>query len=381
MVKHKLLSGMLALCLLLALVPTVPAQAGSVTPEAPTPATEGIARRVAEILAALPDQTAFTTDGLPCTLHASGSGLYPTPCAHCNLPQVLAARPEAAQFYTGTALSSVTCYAFGVFLANALYGKNNFDHSTDYTQTREPVIGDFVCDYIGGSFFHVGLFLGWVDRSKGTFLIYDSNGMNGHGYRDENHYGMMLSAAQATTEHIYGVSELRTGVYNHTAGAVRFFHANNYDERNTLFAPEPDCSEDAPAEETAFGTVIRLSIGSPDISVNGETFPIDEDGTVPVILNDRTMIPVRCVIEALGGEVGWDGALRRVTLKLAEKTLYLDIDSTVMRDGSGNIYSLDTPPTIIGGRTLLPIRYVAEYFGAEVDWEDATRTVIIRYAS
>ncbi|MBQ3389850.1 MAG: InlB B-repeat-containing protein [Firmicutes bacterium] len=131
-------------------------------------------------------------------------------------------------------------------------------------------------------------------------------------------------------------------------------------------------------EEKPWKTEISLQIGNPEITINGKTGPIDEQGTAPVIRNNRTLLPVRAVIEALGGTVSWNEAKRQVSLKMKNKTLYLQIDSTRIWDNKKNEWEMDTAPVIENGRTLLPIRAVTEYFGAAVNWEEASRTVTIR---
>lgn len=68
--------------------------------------------------------------------------------------------------------------------------------------------------------------------------------------------------------------------------------------------------EATPAEKV----VMTLTIGNPVMTVNGSEVNIDAEGTVPVIQNDRTLLPVRAVVEAMGGEVGWDDATNTVTL-------------------------------------------------------------------
>ena len=131
-------------------------------------------------------------------------------------------------------------------------------------------------------------------------------------------------------------------------------------------------------EQKTWKTEISLQIGNPEIIINGESAPIDEQGTVPVIRDNRTLLPVRAVIEALGGTVGWDGEKQQVSLKMKTKTLYLQIGSTRLWDNKKKEWEMDTAPVIENGRTLLPIRAVTEYFGATVDWEEASRTVTIR---
>ena len=132
-------------------------------------------------------------------------------------------------------------------------------------------------------------------------------------------------------------------------------------------------------EETGRDSMnISLKIDEPYISVNGEKRLIDSFGTTPLIRNGRTLLPIRAIIEAMGGKVGWDSATRTVSLSLDGKELYMRIDHSYMWD-EGASYALDSVPVIIGGRTMLPVRAVMEYFGASVAWDGAARTAAITY--
>lgn len=127
------------------------------------------------------------------------------------------------------------------------------------------------------------------------------------------------------------------------------------------------------------GGTITLQIGNPKMTVSGASKSIDEQGTVPVIRNSRTLLPVRAVFEAMGGTVGWDNANRVVTLTKDGKTLYLGINNTMSWDSKGKYYTLDSAPVILNSRTMLPIRFVVEYFGGDVAWNGTSQTVTITY--
>lgn len=97
----------------------------------------------------------------------------------------------------------------------------------------------------------------------------------------------------------------------------------------------------------------------------------------PQLLNNRTMVPIRAVSEALGADVAWDAATRTITLTKGARVIRLEIDSrTATIDG--NPVTLDAPPTIVGGRTLVPLRFVSEGFGAEVAWQGDARTAVVK---
>ena len=135
-----------------------------------------------------------------------------------------------------------------------------------------------------------------------------------------------------------------------------------------------EVAEDQPAVTNAF--TLTMQIGNPNMTVNGEEKPIDEQGTAPVIVNDRTLLPVRAVIEELGGTVGWDGETQEVTLKYDTDEIKLTLDSTTAVL-NGEEKTLDVAPTVINERTMLPIRFIAESFKFGVLWDGKTQTVTV----
>lgn len=140
-----------------------------------------------------------------------------------------------------------------------------------------------------------------------------------------------------------------------------------------------NCSETkTTAAATSGGVTIELQINNPVITINGSSSLIDEYSTTPVIRNDLTMLPIRPIIEAMGGTVDWWDGLRMIVLTIGDKALYLQIDNIDMWDDT-NTYPLETPPVIINDRTMLPIRAVVEYFGGTVSWNSAERIVTIEY--
>ncbi len=90
--------------------------------------------------------------------------------------------------------------------------------------------------------------------------------------------------------------------------------------------------------------------------------------TPPVIKDGRTLIPVRAVSEAFGADVTWDPVLRTVTIVRGETEIVLEIDS-IGAMVNGEESTLDVPPEIMGGRTVVPLRFVLEKMGWECDWD------------
>ena len=73
-------------------------------------------------------------------------------------------------------------------------------------------------------------------------------------------------------------------------------------------------------------TTIKLWIGNASMSVNGVQQPIDTQGTKPVIVEGRTLVPIRAIIEAFGGSATWESSTRKVTVTLGKDSLDLWID-------------------------------------------------------
>ena len=97
--------------------------------------------------------------------------------------------------------------------------------------------------------------------------------------------------------------------------------------------------------------------------------PVEFTGQQPVIVDGRTLVPVRGVFEQLGFDVGWDGPTQRVTLTSNTHTIILTIGSASFTT-NGVSHTLDVPAQIINGSTMLPIRAVAESVGLAVGWGD-----------
>jgi len=113
--------------------------------------------------------------------------------------------------------------------------------------------------------------------------------------------------------------------------------------------------------------------------VNNQTYAIDGSrGTAPTILNSRTMLPARAIIEALGGNVTWIENSRGININLNGTNIYLTLDNALAYVNGVAKY-LDVAPTSINGRTMIPVKFVMDNLGASVIWNGTTGTVTITY--
>ena len=116
-------------------------------------------------------------------------------------------------------------------------------------------------------------------------------------------------------------------------------------------------------------------VGTPPITIEIDGQLLHTD-VPPIILQGRTMVPLRAIFEALDIEVEYDAATRTITGTTDEINIQLTVDST-RATVNGEEVTLDVPATVIDGRTMVPVRFIAESTGAEVEWEARTRTVLI----
>ena len=133
----------------------------------------------------------------------------------------------------------------------------------------------------------------------------------------------------------------------------------------SLFSMTSGAAENVTAEENIS---VVLQIGNSMMTVNGNTLEIDPGrGTVPVVVNDRTLVPIRAIIEAMGGTVSWDEAAQTAVLGYNNNEIRLTMDQPVAYFNN-EAYTLDVAPATMNDRTMLPIRFIAERFSFHVDW-------------
>jgi hypothetical protein len=125
-------------------------------------------------------------------------------------------------------------------------------------------------------------------------------------------------------------------------------------------------------------TVISMPVGSTSYRKNGVAMNLD---VPPFIRSGRTLVPVRAISEGLGADVQWDAATRTVTVSFdvlnGTRIVKMTIGAMAYQIDGKHAW-MDVAPAIVGGRTFVPLRAVSEALGAQVDWNAATRTVLIQ---
>ena len=132
---------------------------------------------------------------------------------------------------------------------------------------------------------------------------------------------------------------------------------------------------------TTLPQIVKLEfyIGKPYVYINGIMVKME---VAPFIKDGRTFVPVRYVAEPFGAQVIWNGNERKITL-IHKKFIELWIGNPQVMIDETPIYidpaNASVAPFIMEGRTLLPLRFVSEAFGATVNWDPITKKVTIEY--
>ncbi len=134
------------------------------------------------------------------------------------------------------------------------------------------------------------------------------------------------------------------------------------------------------SEENKVTTMVFI-IDSSTYVVNGEPIVMDVS---PAIIENRTMLPIRYAAEPLGADIEWDGVERKATISLGEVKLELWIGkSNALINGKTVPIDADNAnvkPLIVSNRTMLPLRFVTENLGCDIEWDPVARKATITKA-
>jgi hypothetical protein len=129
----------------------------------------------------------------------------------------------------------------------------------------------------------------------------------------------------------------------------------------------------ATAVLSAVMSVSALAASSVSVTIDGGTLATD---TPAQIVEGRTMVPMRAIFEALGASIEWNSEEKSVKASTEDTVIQMTIGASSFSK-NGQSVALDTPAMIIDGRTMVPVRAVSESLGYKVAWDAETKTVII----
>ncbi|MFD2442553.1 copper amine oxidase N-terminal domain-containing protein [Bacillus sp. CGMCC 1.16607] len=115
------------------------------------------------------------------------------------------------------------------------------------------------------------------------------------------------------------------------------------------------------------------SIGEINVLLDGKWLCFEQP---PMMKGGSTIVPLRVIFEELGASVNWNSKTQSVTAKKGSTTIVLTINKKVATI-NGKSISLQSPPELINGHTMVPVRFVSEALGANVKWDGGSKTVFI----
>jgi hypothetical protein len=118
---------------------------------------------------------------------------------------------------------------------------------------------------------------------------------------------------------------------------------------------------------------ILQDVNTIKVELDGNELAFDQP---PVLINNRTMVPLRKIFESLGADIKWDQATSTVTATKENVVVKLTFGSLVGYVNDQKV-PLDTAAVVVNVRTLVPVRFIVSAFGAKTTWNDVTKTVKI----
>lgn len=131
-----------------------------------------------------------------------------------------------------------------------------------------------------------------------------------------------------------------------------------------------------------FNTTYQSTSDIIKVKLNGIELSFDQP---PVMIDDRVMVPIRSIAEAMGNKVKWSDKLNSALVKCPDRAAMFKIDSERASIAYSSdfrewkYYNSDVSPQVINDRTLVPVRMFGECLGAEIEWDDTSNTVYINY--
>ena len=195
----------------------------------------------------------------------------------------------------------------------------------------------------------------------------------GNGYSSIDDW-MLLSAENLTDIKLCNsITNIKTGVFSKCKKLKNVYFNGSEEEWKRIKIDE---GNDPILSATIHFTDKKQGVSESSpilVELNGQPINFDQP---PIIIDGRTLVPLRAIFEALGATVDWDGNTQTVTATRDNKVIKITIGDNKLYVNN-NVTVLDVPAQIINDRTLVPVRAVSEAFGCNVDWDGETRTVHI----
>jgi hypothetical protein len=262
-----------------------------------------------------------------------------------------------------------------------LYAYNGFGNSS-YSNTYEyEVLGLIMMPLYPAA--PTNLEVGTDGSLETHDLTWEDNSSNESGFKIYRKLGSSLMWALIDTigsdETSYeDESTLTVGeTYYYRVAAYNSFDDSEFSNSVEYMVADPEPEPEPEPEPSVTPVTIDLIIGETTYQVDGVDHEMD---VAAMVIDGRTLLPVRYIADPLGAGVGWVGSEQKATVTLGGIYLELWIDNPIARingvDTQIDAYNADVAPIIVPpGRTMLPLRFIAEALGCQVNYDGATQSI------
>ncbi len=282
--------------------------------------------------------------------------------------------------YGDTGLTPGTTYHYYVSAYNALGSADSNVLSATTTGIAPVVKPNAPADLAAAALSSSQIKLTWKDNSNNeSGFILERSLTQADGYAQVT--GL---PAGSTTYNDTGLSAVTTYFYRvkafNSAGDSAYSPLASATTPAAVEPQKPDNNQQPP-DNNGPTVVLRFYIDKNQYYINDVPSPME---VAPVILEDRTLLPIRFVATPLGAEVGWEQAASKVTIIHNGNKIEMWIGkNTALVNGVQKMIDPDNPqvaPLILPpGRTMLPLRFISENLGCQVDWNDTLREAQVTY--
>ena len=276
--------------------------------------------------------------------------------------ELIAVLPSNTISHKDIGLTPNTTYYYRVCAYN-YHGTSSYSNEVSATTQKEVVVPAKPTNLFASASSSTEIKLSWTDNSN-----------NEDGFKLERKTSGG-SFAEIKTLSPNSVSFTDSGLNTDTTYyyRIRAYNVDGYSD----YSNEASSTTQKEVESI----IIRLYIDKTTYYVNDALMTMD---VAPIIRESRTLLPIRYVAEALGADVQWNATERKVTTTFKETIIELWIDRNSAKvNGEYKLIDATNPkvvPIIIPpGRTMLPIRFIAENLGCLVEWSDQLREVKVTY--
>ncbi|MDR7855555.1 stalk domain-containing protein [Tissierella sp.] len=272
--------------------------------------------------------------------------------------------------YVGTLKNGIESYGYGAF-----DGSFKFTDAAQTTDTPKPPTPPVKTDEdISSEVFKEGVIMSWKTKGVLGYRLFRST--------TENDLGISVTDFYITINSYADVNVEPNTTYYYTVKPV-LVEADPIkgikEELGDAIAKYKIKTGNEVTKSENVKNFIVLQIDNPNMSVNGKIQEIDPGrGTTPIVVSSRSMVPIRAIVEAMGGTVGWDSSTQQITLTANGSTVNMWVGKKSITV-NGEKREIDVTPIVQNGRTYVPVRFAAENLNAKVDWINSTKEAVITY--